>query len=76
MPLYQYRCHQCGQTAEVFRSVYLRDAGPPCHTCSAGDMFRQPASPTVIWKDHKPGQVTAAEVMNGADPVSPSRAAE
>ena len=35
MPLYDYKCRNCGQTTEMFRRVQDRDDAPACPDCSA-----------------------------------------
>ena len=39
MPLYEYRCNDCGGLTEAFRSIAERDNCPPCEHCG-GDTFK------------------------------------
>lgn len=36
MPLYEYRCSQCGKVAEVLRPIRSRDDAMDCRWCGAG----------------------------------------
>ena len=38
MPLYEYRCGQCGAVSEVL--VRRPDSAPTCPNCGAGDLER------------------------------------
>ncbi|MCU0288051.1 MAG: zinc ribbon domain-containing protein [Acidobacteria bacterium] len=65
MPIYEYRCNQCGKTSEIL--VKNINAGVVCPTC---------ASPDLVKLISEPGAVMAkgsSSSSNDAAPVCPNR---
>ncbi len=44
MPLFEYRCHDCGVTFEELRSLAQADLGVECPECGGGEVERQLSS--------------------------------
>ena len=40
MPIYEYRCPECGETFERLRPVHKRRMGPLCNTCKVPSVRR------------------------------------
>jgi len=40
MPLYEYRCHQCGRVFEQLRSIERADDDSLCPACGSEDIER------------------------------------
>ncbi len=40
MPIREYRCHACGQNAEMIVLAGDRDAAPACPSCGSSDVTR------------------------------------
>jgi putative FmdB family regulatory protein len=38
MPVYLYRCRDCGQKVEVVRAIKAKDIGRTCPSCSTGEL--------------------------------------
>jgi putative FmdB family regulatory protein len=38
MPVYLYRCRDCGHKVEVIRALNSRDSQPVCPKCGAGEL--------------------------------------
>lgn len=73
MPLYDYRCVACNGLTESKVTVEDRHLPVECSHCG-GSARKQISVPReIIWIGHRPGNVTAQEIMNGADPLNPSR---
>jgi putative FmdB family regulatory protein len=69
MPLYQYRCPECGAETEEFRALSQFDrAGPQCCT----EMTRVIAAPRVI-RDIEPYQAMGMDVATGKAPMITGR---
>jgi putative FmdB family regulatory protein len=41
MPLYEYRCQECGRTFEKLRRMSDADAGTECPYCESDEVRRQ-----------------------------------
>jgi len=40
MPIYEFRCNQCGQRLEKLCSIDQSSAKLPCPACSAAELYR------------------------------------
>ena len=49
MPVYEYRCDNCGWTFEVHHDVSACDTPHPCIMCRAGQTHRVPQPVRVNW---------------------------
>lgn len=52
MPRYDYRCRECGELTEAYRSIEDRDNAPPCDVC--GKETRKIISPYRVHSDIEP----------------------
>lgn len=52
MPIYVYRCGECGEDTELLASVraFKKEGAPPCSACGSDRMKRVPAASTFILK--------------------------
>ena len=54
MPIYEYRCIDCGEVSEVLTGMGSRDEVPPCKHCGSDNVERILSAAFVSVKDGMP----------------------
>ena len=62
MPMYEYRCSDCGEWQQAFRSHSRRDEGPDCLTCGSSN---------TVWGIHGATAGSKAPPIAGVAEVTP-----
>ncbi|MCF1367317.1 zinc ribbon domain-containing protein [Burkholderia cenocepacia] len=75
MPLYTYRCSECGQTETAFRKIAMRDLLPTCHHGRQSHPMTRIIEAPYVAPDIGPYQAVAVDVATGKPPVINSRSA-
>lgn len=73
MPIYDYKCDHCLALTEANVHVDQRHVPVACRLCGSPARKQISIPREIIWIGHRPGNVTAREIMNGADPLNPNR---
>lgn len=45
MPIYEYRCHTCGEVTELLTGAGTANEPPRCRHCGSGDVYRIMSAP-------------------------------
>ncbi len=48
MPVYDFRCQECGEVTELFLSVSSEDKKPICQSCGSHNMERMISAPSIL----------------------------
>jgi len=67
MPLYEYRCHECGSTRELLRPSADADAAVAC-VCGAADVVRLPSLIARAATGSPSGDLPLLGASSGASP--------
>ena len=59
MPIYEYRCEDCGKASEILHRSFKQEEVPACPHCGSTKMLRLISSPgSIVMRDSSPHGTT------------------